>query len=357
MPVHPDVCFSALIGFIVTFGTSVLIVSTKPWHGEFTFDGLRGLQKVHKTLVPRIGGLTIFTGFWAAASTTTSPMREILFALGISGSAAFLTGLAEDIFKRISVMLRSFGMILSGLFFCLLTDYSVTRVEIPLFDNILEFHSVSIAFTVIAVAGVANAVNLIDGFHGLAAGSVIIMFSSTAVVASFVGDHDLAMLAIVIVGVLAGFLLVNFPFGYVFMGDGGAYFAGFLLASLAVMLSVRNPEISPWIGILILIYPVLETLCSVIRKTIYKGITPTTPDEWHLHMLVYRFYGKRLGEAMGNKQFSNPITSILIWGWVMIGLVFVFVIPYSREWLIFGFSLQAALYLLVYWSLLTIERR
>lgn len=348
MPIHPDAVFPALIGGIVTFGASILIVITKRWHGVFTFDSFTGPQKFHKKNTPRIGGIAVFAGFWVAASMTASPIRELLFALGLSSATAFLAGLAEDLSSNISVTLRSFAMILSGLFFCLLTDYSVTRLEIPFIDTVMEFHYVSIAFTAIAIAGLANAINLIDGFHGLAAGSVIIMLTALAVVASFAGDHDLVMLAIVIASVLSGFLLVNFPFGYVFLGDGGAYFSGFLLAALAVMLPMRNPEISPWVSLLILSYPVLETAFSAIRKTIRQGYKLSQPDRVHLHILVYRRYARKIGKVMGSERFSNPLAGMLMWGGAMTSLIFVLLISYTREWSIFAISLQVVLYVLLY---------
>lgn len=101
-------------------------------------------------------------------------------------------------------------MMLSGVLFCVTTGYSVTRPEI---------HLVSLAFTAFAISGLANAVNIIDGFHGLAAGSVIIMSSAFAIVAHTAGEHELVMLVAVVMAVLSGFLLVNFPRGYVFLGD------------------------------------------------------------------------------------------------------------------------------------------
>ncbi len=348
MLLPPDAVFLALIGGLVTFGASVLIVVTKRWQGVLTFDVFTGPQKFHHTLTPRIGGLAVFAGFWAAAGTAGQPLRELLFALGMSGVFAFSAGLADDVTKRVLPMLRLFMMILSGVVFCMMTGYSVTRVELPLIDTILELHAVSIALTAVAIAGVANAVNVIDGFHGLAAGSVIIMLSALAVVASFAGDHELVMLTVVLTSVLVGFLLVNFPFGYVFLGDGGAYFSGFLLASLAVMLPMRNPELSPWVSLLILSYPVLETVFSSIRKTIRQGHSPSQPDRVHLHMLVYRRYAKRIGKAMGRERWSNPLTSVLMWGGIMTSVVCVVVMPYTREWSILAISLQAGLYVLIY---------
>ena len=357
MSIQPDAVLPALIGAIVTFGVSVLILVTKGWHGVLTFDAFTGPQKFHEQATPRIGGIAVFAGFWVAANVAASPIRELLFVLGISGAASFGAGLAEDLSRSISVTLRSLAMILSGLFFCLLTGYSVTRLEIPLVDTIMEFHYVSIAFTAIAIAGLANAVNLIDGFHGLAAGSVIIMLVALAVVASFAGDHDLVMLAIVLASVLLGFLLVNFPFGYVFLGDGGAYVAGFWLGALAVMLPMRNPEISAWVSLLILAYPVLETSFSVIRRTIRQGYhTLSQPDRMHLHTLVYRRYVRRIGKAMGSERFSNPLAGALMWIGPITSLVFVLLIPYTREWAIFALSLQAGLYVLIYRRIALLRR-
>ena len=348
MPLHPDAGFPVLMGFVVTFVASTLIVLTRRWHGGLTFDSFTGPQKFHGTFTPRVGGIAVFAGFWMAASVTASPIREFLFALGISSVPAFLAGLAEDLSRSISVTLRSLALILSGLFFCLLTGYSVTRLEIPFIDTVMEFHYVSIAFTAIAIAGLANAVNLIDGFHGLATGSVIIMLVTLAVVASFAGDHDLVMLALVIASVLLGFLLVNFPFGYVFLGDGGAYVAGFWLGALAVMLPMRNPDVSVWVSLLILAYPVLETLFSSIRRTIRQGHSLSQPDRLHLHSLVYRRCARRIGKAMGSERYCNPLTSVLMWGGAMTSLVFILVLPYTREWSIVALSLQVVLYVLLY---------
>ena len=284
MLLPPDAVFLALIGGLVTFGASVLIVVTKRWQGVLTFDVFTGPQKFHHTLTPRIGGLAVFAGFWAAAGTAGQPLRELLFALGMSGVFAFSAGLADDVTKRVLPMLRLFMMILSGVVFCMITA----------------------------------------------------------------GDHELVMLTVVLTSVLVGFLLVNFPFGYVFLGDGGAYFSGFLLASLAVMLPMRNPELSPWVSLLILSYPVLETVFSSIRKTIRQGHSPSQPDRVHLHMLVYRRYAKRIGKAMGRERWSNPLTSVLMWGGIMTSVVCVVVMPYTREWSILAISLQAGLYVLIY---------
>ena len=261
----------ASIGVITVVVVNLLIVLTKRWHGAVTFDTTAGVQKFHDPPTPRIGGLAVFAGFWAAAGATPPPIRDTLYAFGTSGAVVFLAGLAEDATKRTSPMLRLCAAMLSGLLFCIMTGYSVTRLDIPFIDHYLELSAVSFALTAFMMASLLNAVNMIDGFNGLAAGSVTIMVSAVAVAAWMGEDYELALLAVAIAAVLSGFLLMNFPRGYVFLGDGGAYFSGFLLGSLAVMLPMRNPEISPWVSVVILAYPVLEVIHAVFRKTIRHG--------------------------------------------------------------------------------------
>ena len=94
-----------------------------------------------------------------------------------------------------------------------------------------------------------------------------------------------------------GFFVVNFPFGKIFLGDGGAYFAGFLLAALGVLLPMRNPEVSAWTAILICAYPVIETLASMRRKARRDGHSVGQPDRVHFHMLAHRRYARRIVRA------------------------------------------------------------
>ena len=352
MPELSESVWPVSIGFAVALAGSVLITLTKRWHGAFTFDTAKGPQKFHDAPTPRIGGLAIVAGLWAATGAASPPIRELLFALGASGTVAFASGLAEDLTKRISTTVRLLATMLSGLLFCLLTGYAVTRLEIRFVDDLMGWYFTALAFTAFAIAGMSNAVNILDGFHGLAAGSVIIMLSAFGVVAHVVGDAELVSLVIVIAATLSGFLLVNFPGGYVFLGDGGAYFSGFLLGCVAVMLPMRNPEVSVWISIVILAYPLLETGHAIIRKTSRRGHKPTQPDRLHLHMLLYR----RLARTVKN-GLANPVTGLCLWGGAMTSLVFAVLIPPQREWALFAFALQIMLYALAYRQVAPLRRR
>lgn len=135
---------------------------------------------------------------------------------------------------------------------------------------ILRLHSL----TALAVAGLANAINIIDGFNGLAAIVATMMFLSLALVAFHVGDVFVLSCALVMAGAILGFFLWNFPGGHIFLGDGGAYLIGFMLGELAVLLTMRHTEVSAWYPVLMFIYPIFETLFSIYRKQFLRGISP-----------------------------------------------------------------------------------
>jgi len=117
-------------------------------------------------------------------------------------------------------------------------------------------------------------------------------------------------------GAVAGFLVFNFPRGLIFAGDGGAYVIGFFIAELSVLLVTRHPTVSPWFPLLLVAYPVWETLFSVYRKKVLRGQSPGMPDGLHFHMLVY----KRLVRWMvGSREAQhllhrNSRTSPYLWG-------------------------------------------
>jgi UDP-GlcNAc:undecaprenyl-phosphate/decaprenyl-phosphate GlcNAc-1-phosphate transferase len=106
-------------------------------------------------------------------------------------------------------------------------------------------------------------------------------------------------------GGVLGFLVWNYPRGKIFLGDGGAYLIGFWLAELCVLLVVRHPEVSPWFPLVLLIYPIFETLFSIYRRKFIRGASPGDPDALHFHQLIYLRLA-RLG--VGSKN-PNDLTA------------------------------------------------
>lgn len=352
----PESAGPALIGFSVTLATSILIASTKRWHGRFSLDTHSGPQKFHDTPTPRIGGIAVYAGLLAAAAAAEPSVRELLLVVAIGVVPAFAAGLAEDFTKNISASFRLLATMISALIYCLLAGYAVTRLDIAFLDGFMGLPFVSVAFTVFVMAGLANGINIIDGCHGLATGTIIIMLCALGVLAFLAEDHGLMLVAITVAAVLAGFLPVNFPFGFIFLGDGGAYLAGLTLGALAVMLAARNPEVPAWTVAVVLAYPVLETLFSIARKSLRPGHSPSRPDEMHLHMLVYRRFASMLGETSGEGRLANPITGAVMWGGALSGLAFVVSFPQPGEWPLVVFLLQVVVYGLIYRQLALPDR-
>lgn len=345
------ILYPFLIGFVVTLAGTLLIAATRRWHLSVSFDPTHGVQKVHQKAASRIGGVAVFVGTAAAAAAAPGSLRPLLFAVLLSALFAASAGLIEDLRKKDAVVFRFAAAAFSGLAFCALTGYTVTRVEIDFIDSVLMSPLMAVAFTTLALTGMTNAINIVDGFNGLASGTTFILLAAFMAVSSTVGDHDMALFCLIGMGVALGFLLVNFPYGHVFLGDGGAYFLGFVLACAAVMVPARNPDVSPWISLLVLAYPVTETLVSILRR-VRKGMKLYRPDQHHLHMLVQRRFANRIAKAWGNDALANPVTGALMWALPMTSLVLVTLIPYSRN-----ASLMAlAAFLLCYTVLYQMDR-
>jgi hypothetical protein len=169
---------------------------------------------------------------------------------------------------------------------------------------------VSIFFTSFAVGGVANSINIIDGFNGLASTTSTLAFASFALIAYQVGDTQLAAISLVLAACVWGFFWINWPYGKIFLGDGGSYFVGFCLAWVAVMLIERNPRVSAFAALLICVHPVTEVLFSIYRRKL-KKLHPGHPDRLHFHSLIKQRYVRRWFSGVGSNG-SNSITGLLV---------------------------------------------
>ncbi len=301
---------TAAWGGATCFLLSVLIVYTKKLHGSATMDMSHGIQKFHTTPTPRVGGLPIVIGLSVAWFTSTSEIKHLLTPMLIAGLPAFLFGLAEDITKRVGVLVRLMATMASGLLAWWLTDYSLGRVGVWGIDWLLKYTLISVVFTSFAIGGVANAINIIDGFNGLASTMAILAFAGFAVIAWSVGDPNLASICIIFAACVWGFFWVNWPFGKLFLGDGGSYFIGFSLAWVAVLLIERNQSVSPFAALLICIHPVTEVLLSIFRRKL-KKMNPGHPDRLHFHSIIKQRYVRHW---FGNLSFElrNSITGVLV---------------------------------------------
>lgn len=309
---------------IISSGISGALVLTKNLHGKFTLDSHEGVQKFHVAPTPRIGGIALF-GALVVAWLLGNATGGLLGLMLIAGLPAFLAGILEDLTKKVGVRERLLATMFSGLLACFVTGYHLKYVELPWVDDLFALTPFALAFTAFAVGGVANAINIIDGFNGLAGGVLMICFGMFGLIAWQVGDMQLVNLCLLLAISVAGFMLLNFPFGKIFMGDGGAYFMGFLLAWIGVLLPMRNTGVSPWASIVVCGYPIIETLFSMWRKIYRKGYHPGQPDRVHFHMLMYQRFSRAL--FFGQKtSLINGLTTLFIMPFALLcstlGLVF-----------------------------------
>jgi UDP-N-acetylmuramyl pentapeptide phosphotransferase/UDP-N-acetylglucosamine-1-phosphate transferase len=309
---------SIIVSFFVALIVTLLIVRFSDKYKKMLDFDLEGVQKIHAMPVARIGGLGIFLGALGGCASLYFKVPLVAVWVGtLIGSAlgAFGCGIVEDYTKNVSPRRRLLLTMVSATIAYFSLDAGVVRVDIPLIDVGLSYVWISLPLTIFAVAGVANAVNIIDGFNGLAGAVTMFMLMSLSYVAFEVGDVYVLSAALVMVGAIAGFFIWNYPHGLIFMGDGGAYFIGFMLAELVVLLIARNPAVSAWYAFLLLIYPVVETMFSIYRRKFVRGVSPGLPDGVHLHMLIFKRLvrwtaGSRDARAVTRR---NALTSPYLW--------------------------------------------
>lgn len=312
---------------IVAFMVGGLIVASERWHGVFTGDSdLKKPQAMHSRAAPRVGGLAVVAGSLAGllvlgpSNMTLTWLWPVLF---IAAMPVFVAGLLEDITKDVGSGKRLMAAFASAAIAWWLLG-GVSRVGIAWADWLLSFWPISLLFTMVAVGGCTHALNIVDGMNGLAGMIATLMALSLALVALQVQDIPIFLIATALASATLGFLVWNFPFGRVFLGDGGAYFLGFMLAELAVQLVVRNPSVSPFYALAVLFYPVFETMFSIWRRRFKRGVPVDQPDALHLHQLVFR----RLVRATFSRDrrhavpaLCNAMTSPYLWVLALIGLV------------------------------------
>lgn len=290
------ICIVVAAG-VGSFSMCIGILLTEPLHAPFSMDSdLNGIQKFHCKPVPRIGSVALMAGLLGTPlyiylfqyDTLSHQFAEIMLLTILAAVPAFAAGLTEDLTKTVSVRMRLIATFISALLGAWLLGASLNRVDVIGLDYFLEFAPISLVATAIAVGGVANSVNIIDGFNGIASGVVAVILAGIAYLAYLIGDTVVMHLCLAGIGAAIGFALVNFPTGRLFMGDGGAYLLGFWIGEMAVLLVVRNSQVTAWQLFAICAYPITEVLFTIYRRRVIRKIAPGAPDRLHLHTLIYR---------------------------------------------------------------------
>ena len=272
-------------------------------------------QKFHIHNVSRLGGAGIFSAFFIVLIIIGMQIKETDYIyLPLTALPVFVMGFTEDLTRRISPKFRLLGALVSAILAVYFLNAYLVRIDIWFIDGLLSVKAVAVIFTIFAVTGVANSFNIIDGFNGLSSAVSIIILLSLGYISFKVGDIFLMKACMILAFAIFGFFVWNYPFGKIFLGDGGAYFIGFTIAVVSVLLVDENKVVSPWFPFLLCIYPIFETLFSMYRRRARKS-SSMDADAFHLHSLIYkRLVPHIMGTDIKNNQLArNSATSPFLW--------------------------------------------
>ncbi|MDC3416703.1 glycosyltransferase family 4 protein [Aquibacillus salsiterrae] len=242
-------------------------------------------RKVHVKIMPRLGGLAIYISFVLGIVLFLPGSLAEIWPILIGSFIITLVGVLDDM-KELSAKTKLGGQLLAAII-TVLGGVQIDFVTLPFVDRI-EFGYFAIPLTIIWIVAITNAINLIDGLDGLAAGVSSIALITISGMAISMGSTVVALLGLIMLGSTLGFLIYNFHPAKIFMGDTGALFLGYMISTLSVMGLFKNlTVISLIVPIIILGVPILDTVFAIIRRIINRKPL-SAPDKLHLHHCLIR---------------------------------------------------------------------
>lgn len=300
------------ISFLIS-GSACLIIMlwfSKANVKSATRNDTSAVQAAHTVPTPRIGGLAIVLGLMVASFIVyLSDSFSTPLALMLSAIPVFVVGLAEDLGRLASPRNRLLAAAVSGSLFILLMGQWIPRTDIPFLDLAMLWTPFAISLSLFLSTGISHAFNLIDGLNGLAAITAMGVSLALALIAHQAGLLEHKNFLFILVASTAGFLVLNFPFGKIFLGDAGAYVIGHLLVWTSISILWNAPSVTPLAVLLIFFWPIADTVMAILRR--YGAGKPITqPDRLHFHQLAMRAVEIVL-LGRNKRKLANPIATIL----------------------------------------------
>lgn len=264
------------------------------WHKKFYkklgLNTYKAIQRIHLNETPRLGGfIFILSIFSFVLFSNINESIQILKLILISLVPIIVVGLKEDLFHNVEPVVRLIALLCVGLLFRVKFNGSFPNLaDVPFVSEFLMLKGGVALFFILGMTAIANGMNLIDGVNGLC-GAVTLTILGALLFLSY-KTFDVAMISTIfnIIIIFTPFMLLNFPYGKIFLGDLGAYCLGLILSMLIIIFFGRHPEISPWGAVLVLIYPITEVIFTTLRR-ILKGASIFHADTAHLHLKIFYF--------------------------------------------------------------------
>ena len=319
-------------------------------------DSSIGVQKTHHLPTSRLGGVAVVVATISGVLTLysiDSKLTSLFSNLVFCASPVFFAGLLEDVTHKVSPSWRLICAVFSAVLVIYSCGAKVLRTDFFLVDLLLRWESIVIIVSIIVIAGFTNAINMIDGFHGLALTQVMLIQFFIGLMSWDAKQFDIYYASLIIYVSSLSLLVLNWPRGRIFLGDGGAYFLGFVTVSLGLIFLYRIPSVSPLCLIVLGSYPLIDATFSIYRRLIIRHQSASSPDHLHMHSLIFRRFIKQ-------NWRSFPKSYVIIFGQsnnanyqnAAVGL-FLFVFIFSVDCLAWYFKSNAVVLGLILVTLLT----
>jgi len=237
-------------------------------------------RKVHKSPIPRLGGLAIYLSFMAAILITL-PLDAQIYGVLLGATLIVILGVIDDLVE-LSPKVKLIGQILAAAMLVVF-DVRISNLTIPFEGMMFLGNITSSILTIIWVVGIVNTVNLIDGLDGLAAGTSAITAITLFLVGYQKGQFIAAILAMALMGSALGFLKYNFNPAKIFMGDTGSMFLGFMLAAISIEGALKSTTtLALVVPVLALGFPIFDTTIAIVRRSLNR-VPIFQADKGHFH--------------------------------------------------------------------------
>jgi UDP-GlcNAc:undecaprenyl-phosphate/decaprenyl-phosphate GlcNAc-1-phosphate transferase len=293
-----DISWLCVATFLLAAGTCALATPLvrKMAFAVGVFDEPDADRRVHAHPTPRLGGIAIYLGFMLSlftvlniALTHTTEIRRFLtnadlahvIGLLFGGTLMLGVGLWDDI-MTMSPQRKFLAQLGVAAIAVVLYGFTIVDVRLPSFGY-FDLAWFAIPFSLFWYLGMVNAINFLDGLDGLVAGVTLIASTTLILVSIWHHQYLVAITMCALAGAAAGFLPFNYNPARIFMGDGGSFFIGFVLASAAVMGTEKKAvAISLIVPLLVLALPILDTAAAIFRR-IRRGAPLFGADRGHVH--------------------------------------------------------------------------
>ncbi|MEG0177146.1 MraY family glycosyltransferase [Anaerorhabdus sp.] len=242
-------------------------------------------RTVHHGKMVRMGGLAIYVAFMVGMAIFVKA-DDTLNGILLGGMVVFFGGLLDDIFDLKPIIKLAF-QIVAALIAIFMGQVYLSSINLP-FGITINSVFISGFISFVWIVGITNAINLMDGLDGLSSGISLIVTCTIGILGFFMGRRDICIMSLILAGAILGFLKYNFHPASIFMGDCGALFLGYMIATISLLGFKTTAFITLGFPILILFIPISDTIIAIIRRKL-KGQKISEADRSHLHhVLMYK---------------------------------------------------------------------